>query len=255
MAKIRINKAIKEGILSMDNKAKRKVINSAIYIGLALIITAIMCITIITFVSANKRKKPPVTTNPPSTTAPRVVTTASDEEETTTREPEQTAIATETEDNQQTGNKPEEFTLPTAGYVMREYSIDVPVYSPTMDDYRTHAGIDISAAVGSPVYAVAAGVVVDITDDPFWGKTITIEHGEGLVSIYKNLAATLPSGIAKGVKVSNGQVIGAVGDTCLLELADSDHLHFEMKHKGSYVDPLNYLKFKNNNNKDEPGDE
>ena len=55
---------------------------------------------------------------------------------------------------------------------MKEFCIDVPVFSFTMQDYRTHGGIDISAPVGSAVYSIASGTVTEIYSDPLFGKTV-----------------------------------------------------------------------------------
>ena len=61
------------------------------------------------------------------------------------------------------------------------------------------------------------------------------------MTIYRNLSATLPEGIREGATVIAGQVIGAVGDTAMIESADEPHLHCEMTVKGESVDPLDYI--------------
>ena len=110
-----------------------------------------------------------------------------------------------------------------------------------MNDYRTHAGIDISAPAGNAVVALTDGVVLDVWNDPMMGMCLSIDHGDGLVSVYKNLDVMFPSGITKGASVKAGQTVASVGNTCLIELADTDHLHFEVKLNGKHVDPAGYI--------------
>ncbi len=142
-------------------------------------------------------------------------------------------------------NTPEDvlpdFIAPLSGTVSHAYSVDVPVYSLTMNDYRTHAGIDIAAERGTPVHASAAGTITDVWEDPLMGKCIRIEHAGGAVSIYKNLAPETPDSLCTGAAVESGAVIGTVGESALLELADEPHLHYELMIDGTSVDPADFM--------------
>ena len=122
--------------------------------------------------------------------------------------------------------------------------MDLPVYSLTMNDYRAHTGVDISADIGSAVVALTDGTVSALWSDPMMGVCLSIDHGNGLSSHYKNLSSELPEGIAVGSEVKAGQTIGAVGDSCLVELAETEHLHFEVTKDGKHVDPMTYLQKK-----------
>ena len=134
-----------------------------------------------------------------------------------------------------------EFVIPVNGGVLTGASLTVPVYSMTMNDHRTHTGVDISADVGSAVTACADGVVTGVFEDPMMGMTVEVDHGAGVTSVYRNLSAELPSGIGVGAAVSAGDVVGAVGDTALIECEEESHLHFELKVNGEYVDPAEYI--------------
>ncbi len=144
---------------------------------------------------------------------------------------------------QQAGNisKPLSFVLPVQGHISKGYSIELPVYSLTMNDYRVHSGIDITASAGSAVYACADGTVESVYTDDFMGKCIVIDHGDELKSCYMGLSDTVVQGIEAGVQVSAGQTIAGVGETAAAEMADSTHLHFEMTKDGEHVDPTSYL--------------
>lgn len=132
-------------------------------------------------------------------------------------------------------------TMPVNGTVTKAFTDDVAVYSLTMNDYRVHNGIDIYAPVGTNVSACAAGTVERVWEDPFWGTCIEINHGGGIRSTYCNLSPELPRGMEAGATVLAGDVIGGVGDTMIIEMADSDHLHFSLKMDDIYVNPLDYM--------------
>lgn len=136
-----------------------------------------------------------------------------------------------------------EFTSPVSGYLMKVHSIDVPIFSATMNDFRTHIGVDITASVGEDVHAAAPGVIKDIWEDPMEGNCVSISHEGGGETIYKNISATLADNIAVGYTVSAGEVIASVGDTSMVELADDSHLHFELIIDGMHVDPAKYIEF------------
>ncbi len=133
------------------------------------------------------------------------------------------------------------FVMPCAGSVSRAYSPDKLVYSQTMNDYRSHEGIDVVSNVGEEVLAVADGTVTNIYTDPLMGNCVRIDHGNGLVSVYKNLGGEIPEGIDEGMPVGAGQTIGVVGDSAAIEQSDDAHLHLEMLLNGEYVDPADFV--------------
>ena len=56
----------------------------------------------------------------------------------------------------------------------KDFEIDIPVYSLTMNDYRAHTGIDIAASLGSEVVAASSGIVCRVWSDPMMGQSVTI---------------------------------------------------------------------------------
>ena len=118
------------------------------------------------------------------------------------------------------------------------------MFSPTMNDYRVHLGIDILTDEAAPVCAVADGTVTQIWEDVRMGQCIAVKHSGDAVSIYKNVSTELPSGIVEGAKVKSGQQIATVGSTAMVEIAEEPHLHFEMTVGGLAVDPLEYFSSK-----------
>lgn len=136
------------------------------------------------------------------------------------------------------------FVLPVLnGKISMDFSDSVPVFSTTMNDYRTHLGVDIRANLGDDVLAVADGVVTNVWQDPFMGTCISIEHTGNAVSIYKNLDPVVKEGIIIGASVKAGDTIATIGESAMNEIAEEPHLHYEMKINDKHVDPKGHIKF------------
>ena len=215
----------------MKYTTKQKLSSHAIYIVLALLIISIVCIAIATSLATAKRNA--AQTTPSAPVATRTPTT------TPTPEQQPPASGPDTSEPEKTV-----FSHPvSAGRVIKGYDEDVLVFSSTMGDYRIHLGMDLLAAVGDGVKAVADGTVTAIEDHPFLGKSVTVTHADGLASHYANLAIELAEGIAVGAEVKAGDLLGAIGETAVSEMAEESHLHFEMTRYGDPVDPNDYLTF------------
>ena len=129
---------------------------------------------------------------------------------------------------------------PLNGPVLTACSVDKLVYDVTMDDWRVHDGVDISAKPGTTVLAACSGTVLAVEDDPMMGTTVTIGHDGGYQTTYANLQ-TQPT-VEAGDTVSAGQIIGAVGTTATAESGQSPHLHLSVSKDGDAVDPEEFLK-------------
>ena len=100
---------------------------------------------------------------------------------------------------------------------------------------RLHAGIDIGVPYGTPIHAAASGTVVLAGWTGGYGNYTCIDHGGGMATCYGHQSSYAVSG---GAQVSQGQVIGYVGNT---GHSFGAHLHFEVRINGNPVDPLGYL--------------
>ena len=132
------------------------------------------------------------------------------------------------------------FVAPLVGVVAKEHSLEMPVFSATLNEWRVHTGIDIAAEEGAEVFAGADGEVTKIYYDNYYGKSVEITHPDGIVSVYSNLDGETIN-VKEGDKISVGARIGKIGDTSLTELADEAHLHFAVKVNGVIVNPLDYI--------------
>jgi murein DD-endopeptidase MepM/ murein hydrolase activator NlpD len=101
-----------------------------------------------------------------------------------------------------------------------------------------HFAIDIVAKTGTPVKAVADGTVILSGWTAETGYTITIQHSNNFVSVYKHNGDLLKQ---QGDFVKSGEVIGSVGSTG--ELTTGPHLHFELWNNGYPTNPTNYIDF------------
>ena len=133
------------------------------------------------------------------------------------------------------------FSRPVGATLCKPFSEQELLYSVTMNDYRTHLGADYRAGVGDAVRCFAAGKVEAIYEDPLMGQTVVIDHGNGLKSVYQNLSTVLPSGLEVGKTVAEGEILGGVGETGLIECEEGAHLHFAVTVNGVPVDPESYF--------------
>lgn len=143
--------------------------------------------------------------------------------------------------------KKQSFQMPVSGSISLEYSKDKLIYSKTLEEWRVHKGVDIASDMGTPVEAVADGVVTDVTNDQYMGITVVIDHGNDIKSVYRNLASD--DTVSVNQKVRQGEIIGSIGNTAMDESSEQPHLHFEVLKKDVSVDPMAYLPKDSNDKK------
>ena len=107
-------------------------------------------------------------------------------------------------------------------------------YHPVLKKYRPHNGVDYGAGRGTPVMAVAHGKVTRAGRWGGAGIAVVLAHKDKMSTQYFHLSK-LGKGVRRGARVKQGQIIGYVGKT---GLASGYHLHFGMKKRGRYVNPL-----------------
>ena len=123
--------------------------------------------------------------------------------------------------------------MPTQGWLSSAFS--AMRAHPILHLARPHEGIDVSAPMGSPIEAPAAGVVTEAGWETGYGNTITINHGYGIVTKFAHASKLL---VKNGQRVARGQRIALVGNS---GLATGPHLHYEVHVNGRPVDPLKYV--------------
>ncbi|NBC37042.1 peptidoglycan DD-metalloendopeptidase family protein [Novosphingobium sp. FSY-8] len=106
---------------------------------------------------------------------------------------------------------------------------------PVLGGYRMHKGIDLSSAIGTPVYATADGVIGRADWFSGYGLYIQIEHGGAMQTRYGHLSRL---NVAAGQMVRKGDLIGYVGTT---GRSTGPHLHYEVRIEGVAVNPIPYM--------------
>ncbi len=185
--------------------------------------------------------KVPMATAPPVATAPPIITTAVVEMIEDYEQPIDVDAEIEQETVYVGVSKMENVKAPLADMdnILAMFSGGELVKSITTGSWQTHNGIDIAAEVGSEVYAVSNGEIMEINNDPVWGVTVLLDHHNGYVTRYCGLSNGLE--VQLGDMMVSGDLIGTVGNTADIESALSPHLHIEILHNGNYIDPLSEL--------------
>jgi murein DD-endopeptidase MepM/ murein hydrolase activator NlpD len=127
--------------------------------------------------------------------------------------------------------------MPVQGWKSSDYGMR---YDPYYHVWQLHAGTDIAAPGGTPIYAAADGVVNYADWMGGYGNYTCIRHGKStkgksLSTCYGHQSRIL---VETGQRVRRGQLIGRVGTT---GASTGDHLHFEVRLDGDPVQPLNWL--------------
>jgi murein DD-endopeptidase MepM/ murein hydrolase activator NlpD len=99
-----------------------------------------------------------------------------------------------------------------------------------------HEGVDFPAAIGTPIHAAAAGIVISAEHHPAYGNMVEIDHGNGLTTRYAHCSKLL---VEPGALVKRGQVIALVGNT---GRTTGPHLHFEVRINGVAHNPNGFLR-------------
>ncbi len=114
--------------------------------------------------------------------------------------------------------------LPIEGFITQEFHVD--------DDGHYHPGVDIAAAVGTPVLATGSGVVDEVGFDTTYGYVVVIKHNDSISSVYAHNDKIL---VREGQEVLVGSRIALSGNT---GRSTAPHLHYEIRLHGKPIDPL-----------------
>ena len=110
-------------------------------------------------------------------------------------------------------------------------------FHPILKEWRAHKGIDYAAPTGTPVKATASGIVAFSGSQKGYGNLVVLKHNGKYETAYGHLSR-FASGMNKGKRISQGDVIGYVGST---GMATGPHLHYELRIDGVQRDPTNVV--------------
>ena len=124
------------------------------------------------------------------------------------------------------------FVRPVPGSITSVYG---PRYHPILGYYRLHTGVDLAAGHGQPIRAARDGVVILANLWGGYGRTVVIDHGGGVSTLYAHQSSL---SVSNGQTITAGTVIGKVGTS---GHSTGAHLHFEVRVASEPVDPAPYL--------------
>ncbi|MGX9217824.1 M23 family metallopeptidase [Massilia varians] len=120
---------------------------------------------------------------------------------------------------------PLQFSRISSGFSMRVH--------PISGKWKAHKGVDYAASTGTPIRAVADGVIDFAGNSGGYGNQVVLKHWSSYSTAYAHMSRIAP-GMRKGAKVSQGQVIGYVGST---GWSTGPHLHYEFRVAGQAQNP------------------
>lgn len=139
---------------------------------------------------------------------------------------------------QPTGGEGTKFVAPLANVtVMEDYNV---IYaSATTGFIYRHKAVDFGAEEGTEVYSMADGVVLEVSLNDKTGNYIKVDHGDGLITLYRFVEPV--AGLNAGTAVKKGETIAKVAAAYGSEAKDGTHLHLEVFLNGAPADPANYI--------------
>ena len=118
----------------------------------------------------------------------------------------------------------------TSGFGLRNHPLD--------GGEKFHYGVDLGAGAGEDIRAAEAGEAVEVGVDASYGNYILLRHGDSIYTLYTHCESLLT---AQGDVVQKGQVIATVGET---GGATGPHLHFEIRDEDTWLDPAEFITFR-----------
>ena len=174
------------------------------------------------------------------------------EEDAASEETEETAVQSENAEEEPFGggeadaSETEQFAFaddsrliwPVDGDVILNYSMDKSIYFSTLNQYKYHPAIVISAEVGSEVRCAARGEVTDISVNEETGTTLTMDIGSGYQAIYGQLKEVT---VEEGDTVESETVIGYVSEPTKYYTLEGSNLYFQLLKNREPVNPMDYM--------------
>ena len=177
-----------------------------------------------------------------TTTESKMLETPSREDESVQNEKEKVAVIPEVRDAEPLYtlfDDTQEMLWPVSGPIIMDYSVETGIFDKTLEQYRTHDSLCISAAVGESVVAAADGVVAAITQNDEKGKCVAIDHGNGWCTTYSQIDNI---SLAEGQVVRQGDVIGCIASPTKYGAGLGSHLDFTVTLDQKPYDPKLILK-------------
>lgn len=175
-----------------------------------------------------KEEEPPAEEKPVGEQLPEEVTEETEEEPAeVTEQPDRLSFS-----------ETSKILWPVNGDVILNYSMDKSIYFSTLNQYKYHPAIVISAPVGSEVQCAARGKVSKIYVDEETGTTVLMQLGSGYDAVYGQLKEVA---VEEGDIVEQGRLIGYVSEPTKYYSLEGSNLYFQLLKKSKPVDPMGFI--------------
>lgn len=135
-------------------------------------------------------------------------------------------------------NEEDGLVWPIVGDILLNYSMDKTIYFPTLQQYKYHPAIVISAAEGETITAAADGRVVSVAYDPQLGNTVVMDLGNQYELTYGQLDNIT---VSEGSYVAVGDIIGNVASPTKYYSTEGANVYFKLTKGGEPVNPMSKL--------------
>lgn len=133
------------------------------------------------------------------------------------------------------------FIMPVENCISVARYTETMSWNSTLNRYSAHKATDFFADGGTSVLCVYDGTVKSVENSILKGVTVTVEHGNGLVTVYNSLSDDVL--VTEGQTVKSGETLGYVSQSNRQESESGAHLHFEVMENGQSIDPVKYMVF------------
>lgn len=164
--------------------------------------------------------------------------TAENEEEEKTEEEEVEETGGEVQSDRLSFSENSKLLWPVNGDVILNYSMDKSIYFSTLNQYKYHPAVVISAPVGSEVQCAAKGKVSEISVDEEIGTTVYMELGDGYEAVYGQLKEVA---VEEGDIVEPGRLLGYVSEPTKYYTLEGSNLYFQLLKKHEPVNPMGFI--------------
>lgn len=175
------------------------------------------------------------------TTEETPVEESNEETKETEEEEEESSVETsadQVQTDQLSFSKDSSLMWPVDGDVILNYSMDKSIYFSTLNQYKYHPAIVISAPVGSEVHCAARGKVSQITVNEETGTTLTMDLGDGYEAVYGQLKELA---VNEGDVVESGALLGYVSEPTKYYTLEGSNLYFQMLKDQEAVNPMSFI--------------
>jgi len=133
--------------------------------------------------------------------------------------------------------EPEQLVLPMEEFTIGKLpALNRLVFHQTLNNWRTHNGLNFNAPIGTQVRSIAPGTVLSVEHTQLEASIVTIQHANGKVSAYHGLATDVR--VEEGDQIPAGSILGTIAPVRPIARSEGSHLHLRVRQNGNLIDPL-----------------